>query len=118
LPKIARFQLVCRTSAGSPIRARTPGDHRTRLAPALADAIRSQIRKDDLIGRLPGCFDFALLIYGADTHDLDRIGERIRRAVKSIERTVAAPSKRTLSIPSPSRSAAPDSPTRQPHSTS
>jgi len=63
-----------------------------RIGRLVADTIRSEVREGDLVGRLPGGVDFAVLLAGiADNSDLARIADRIRRAVKSIKVSVDTP---------------------------
>jgi diguanylate cyclase (GGDEF)-like protein len=50
----------------------------------VADAIRSELRNTDLMGRLPGSLDFAVLVVDVAGYDLSRVADRIRQVVKAI----------------------------------
>lgn len=55
-----------------------------RIGRLIAEAIRAEVRDTDLVGRLPGAYDFAVLVADVPDGDLGKVAERIRRAVAAI----------------------------------
>ena len=60
-----------------------------RAVRLVADAIKSVVREGDLIGRLPGGPDFAVLVSDISHDELTHLAERIRVAVRSVDVTLA-----------------------------
>ena len=54
-----------------------------RIGKLVADAVRAGVRDTDLVGRLPGAYDFAVLVADVPDGGLVKIAERIRDAVKA-----------------------------------
>jgi len=60
-----------------------------RIGRLVAGAVGSEVRETGLVGRLPGGFDFAVLVAGVAGPGLARVAERIRCAVRAVRITVA-----------------------------
>lgn len=61
-----------------------------QLLRRVADAVRGNSRKQDLLGRLPS-HDIALLLPGATTNDIATIADRIRQSIHDISADVTTP---------------------------
>jgi diguanylate cyclase (GGDEF)-like protein len=72
--------LVVRLDRPDPLLAERAG---WRLGRLVTKAIRSEVCDSDLVGRLPGSLDFAVLIADISHDDLGKVAGRIRQAVKT-----------------------------------